>query len=1839
MIQLYDLNHNKLYGLTNYKDLKLERTLDGEEVLSFSYPQIDSNYSYITEECYIRTKQNEYVIKEVNIEDEWTEFVAKVNVEDIKGNIVSHFETTEQTCNNAIELALAGTGWTIGSCDITKKRTIKKANCTSYDILREIRKMYLCEFRFDAVNKKVYIYQSIGRYKGTYFIDELNLKKLTIKSNSYDYCTRIIPVGKDGLKIAAINGGKEYVENHQYTNKVITMYWEDNRYNDAESLMEDAIFKLEGLSQPIHTYSAEIYDLASTNDKYNNILDYDLGDTILLISKDKSVKEKQRIVKIVEYLDEPEKNTCEIANRTVGLEDIGAEALNSVDTVNTITTSDGLLDGSKVDSVDYLKVKNVSIGTADIQDASIVTAKIGDAAITNVKIANGSINNAKIANASIDNAKIANAAIDTANIKTGAINNALIGVAAINTVNIANGSITNALIADSIITNTKIADSTITNAKIANSTIDNTKIANATITTVQIAQGTITSVNIQDGSIVNADIADATITGAKIASATIGTANIKDAAITTAKIVDATITTAKITDASITNAKIGVAAIDTVNIKDGSITNAKIGVAAIGTANINDAAITTAKIQDASISAAKIINGTITNAKIENATITGAKIASAAIETANIAIGAITTALISNAAIGTTQIADSSITDAKIVELTANKIKTGTLDAANVSIVNLRADNIVAGALTIDGDNLLHNTEWLADTSKWSLSTGVSLDVTTKFDTSNTIKSIQSGLVTDAWRGIYSEYIKTTPGQTFVASIYTMTDDKTLVDRTATIEIDYYDNNYSRIGYGGAGIVPNTNSVWKRTIFSSTAPQNASYVRLYAYVTRNGSLWFARPMLQRGSIASEWKPHTEEQIGAGAISGSQIAQSTIGTGNISNGAITNTLISANTITGDKLVIDSITSREIAAKTITGNEIAANTITAVQIATGTITATSGIIADAAITNAKIADASITAAKIQDATITNAEIADATITGAKISNASIDTANIKDGAITTAKIGTAQITSALIVDGSITTAKIVDASITNAKISTLDASKITTGTLDANLIAAASITTEKLKIGSGEQGGYLNNPRFNKWSGIYPDGATVWSSGGISKIVVDNTNTAQFNCLTAGTQYGMNLTSSFFANGIDLDALKYFCLEMRFRLTSGTNPSGAGFLVDIFRQDSSYDRFTLNALKAGTTLTVNTWYTVRQVFALPDTSVAKTFKSISGYLLANWSGIGDAVKTIQIASINMYQATEQDYLSQSWTYTGQTTIDGGKIQADTITATQIAANSITASSGIIANAAISAAQIIDGTITNAKIANATISGAKIANATINNTNIANAAIGTAQIANLAVTTALIADGSITNAKITNLDAGKITTGTLDAGRISAGSITVDKLASNIGSSLDISSNTSITNKVSTGDFSSLITQNATSVKIAFGTTPSANLLFNGRGLMGGQHWRNNGLGDVWLVGGSSLNAYSPFPEKTGFGMYKSTTGEGFLESDTIKVIPGKTYTFSARFAKEPNVSSGDIFIIGSANNDRNYTWTPWIGSSSVWMQKVTASFTVPSNINYIFVRLDHNGAVSGSTNGGWVLWVTDIQLVEGDKAGEWTPHSGEIKTANVEMNGNGLTITDGQFNIVSQGRNIFKVQDGFHYNEWGMACRLAASSGSSKIGNGSVYFNVNEGCFYRPFGLYHESLSSPQVPLMLLTNTRRIEARDLDANYFKGFAGSTGEFDSYVYSNRYISGANIINRSLREIKTNITKYDDIQAYDGLKGLNVYNFNMECKDENGKGVPSLNLGIMVDEAPLEITQLGGGEGADRKGINLYSYTSYLASALKSAINKIEKLEEEIQTMKWGV
>lgn len=377
MLQLYDKEKTKLTGLVDYKDLCIEYDLNsGDSTLSFFYPKSSKYYDLIEEEGYIKTKTHEFVIKEKNVEGIYTNFKCSLNLEDLEGKPWERFESVEHTIDKTLSLALAGTGWIVGKCTLKKKRTVRITDTSSLGVVQEIKKVYRCDLVFNALTKTIDVYEHLGEDKGTYFIESLNLKALGIQGNSYNYCTRIIPIGKDNLKISSINNGKGYVENYQYSNKIKTIIWKDDRYTIAQNLKEDAEAKLEELSKPYRSYAATILNLAKLNNDYKDILDYKLGDTITLISKSNKFRDKQRIVKIVEYPKDHTKDTVELANTKLSFEEIQQEFQDAADTVFNITSDNGTVKGETIDSIESKQIKNFEKEVIKAVNIESINAKV-----------------------------------------------------------------------------------------------------------------------------------------------------------------------------------------------------------------------------------------------------------------------------------------------------------------------------------------------------------------------------------------------------------------------------------------------------------------------------------------------------------------------------------------------------------------------------------------------------------------------------------------------------------------------------------------------------------------------------------------------------------------------------------------------------------------------------------------------------------------------------------------------------------------------------------------------------------------------------------------------------------------------------------------------------------------------------------------------------------------------------------------------------------------------------------------------------------------------------------------------------------------------------------------------------------------------------------------------------------------------------------------------------------------------------------------------------------------------------------------------------------------------
>ncbi|AMR83629.1 MULTISPECIES: phage tail spike protein [Bacillus cereus group] len=124
-----------------------------------------------------------------------------------------------------------------------------------------------------------------------------------------------------------------------------------------------------------------------------------------------------------------------------------------------------------------------------------------------------------------------------------------------------------------------------------------------------------------------------------------------------------------------------------------------------------------------------------------------------------------------------------------------------------------------------------------------------------------TAKLHATGLTEDKWYSLH-QTIDVTAGEDIVASGYFMSNN---IGQGFVLEIEYLNAQGIRVSQSSIGIDVTANSNWIRAVIAGTVPVGAVKARYKPWVRRNGTLWIALPMLQRGKVATEFWLHPKDQ--------------------------------------------------------------------------------------------------------------------------------------------------------------------------------------------------------------------------------------------------------------------------------------------------------------------------------------------------------------------------------------------------------------------------------------------------------------------------------------------------------------------------------------------------------------------------------------------------------------------------------------------------------------------------------------------------------------------------------------------------------------------------------------------------------------------------------------------------------------------------------------------------------------------------------------------------------------------------------------------------------------
>ena len=158
--------------------------------------------------------------------------------------------------------------------------------------------------------------------------------------------------------------------------------------------------------------------------------------------------------------------------------------------------------------------------------------------------------------------------------------------------------------------------------------------------------------------------------------------------------------------------------------------------------------------------------------------------------------------------------------------------------------------------------NDLRNAAFVQSFKYWSQNgNSAVIDSSVTYRGYTTAKLHATGLNEDKWYSLH-QTIDVTAGEDIVASGYFMSNN---IGQGFVLEIEYLNAQGSRVSQSSIGINVTANSNWVRAVIAGTVPVGAVKARYKPWMRRNGTLWIALPMLQRGKIATEFWLHPKDQ--------------------------------------------------------------------------------------------------------------------------------------------------------------------------------------------------------------------------------------------------------------------------------------------------------------------------------------------------------------------------------------------------------------------------------------------------------------------------------------------------------------------------------------------------------------------------------------------------------------------------------------------------------------------------------------------------------------------------------------------------------------------------------------------------------------------------------------------------------------------------------------------------------------------------------------------------------------------------------------------------------------
>lgn len=323
-------------------DYYIKELASGLDELCFGISIWDEQYQAIQEESSIFEqsdgKSAYYLVKAIDGGVNTANIKCQIDLDEWRASFNLSYDSGTSSVGEIME-TVKPTGWTVvNNSGIIYRRTVRLEGATAQDVIEKCRTTFIgVSYRFDNVNKVVEIVNlNTGPNLGAFATRELNLKRNEYKGKSTGFATRLYAYGKDGMSFASINGGKPYVENHDYSNRVICAYWTDERYTVPQNLLADAQAKIDEMARPQRSFDCDVVDLAKTNPEKYSELDFQLFSFVGLIDQTRAnQKINHQIVELWRYPYHPEQNKVVLSTVAPRIQSQLTQVFQSINNVNS----------------------------------------------------------------------------------------------------------------------------------------------------------------------------------------------------------------------------------------------------------------------------------------------------------------------------------------------------------------------------------------------------------------------------------------------------------------------------------------------------------------------------------------------------------------------------------------------------------------------------------------------------------------------------------------------------------------------------------------------------------------------------------------------------------------------------------------------------------------------------------------------------------------------------------------------------------------------------------------------------------------------------------------------------------------------------------------------------------------------------------------------------------------------------------------------------------------------------------------------------------------------------------------------------------------------------------------------------------------------------------------------------------------------------------------------------------------------------------------------------------------------------------------------------------------